>query len=293
MTDVGKCLARASDVTTARIWNSPLTERERRARHARETWRSITRRVRRVLWGESCICCGDRGVGDELLCGECAAHFQAKLVEICPECGLERVRCLCAPPHLREAGCDMLLKLAAYDAGDSECPLNVIIARQKRLRDSEAARFLAELLSAPLCELMEGMGCRPADVIISYVPRDPAKVREIGHDQAKMLAAALAERLLVPMRQTLYRRAGSREQKKLTAAERQRNVQSRFAVAQGVRGDDIAGKWVILVDDLVTTGATAGACAAVLSALGAQVICAAVAYTPPRAEGARGDASLI
>ncbi len=291
MTDGGK--GSAVDTEKMRTWDSPPTERERRVRRTRETWRRITRRTRRVLWGESCICCGDRGVGDELLCGECAARFQAKLVEICPECGLERVRCLCAPPHLREAGCDMLLKLAAYDAGDPECPLNMIIARQKRLRDREAARFLAELLSAPVRELMEGMGCLPADVIISYVPRDPAKVREVGHDQARLLAAALAERLCVPMRQTLSRRAGSREQKKLTAAERRCNVQSRFAVVRGVSADDIAGKRVILVDDLVTTGATAGACAAVLSGLGAQVICAAVAYTPPHAEGAGCDAFPI
>ena len=87
MTDGGK--GSAVDTEKMRTWDSPPTECERRVRRTRKTWRRITRRVRRVLWGESCICCGDRGVGDELLCGECAARFQAKLVEICPECGLE------------------------------------------------------------------------------------------------------------------------------------------------------------------------------------------------------------
>lgn len=259
-------------------------EHRKKLRHIRETRRRIAHRARRVLWGESCICCGDRGVGDELLCGECAARFQEKLVEICPECGLERVRCLCAPPHLREAGCDLLVKLAAYDAWDRECPLNVIISRQKRLRDSETAWLLAELLATPVFELLGDMSAELDDVIISYVPRDPKKVREMGHDQAKMLSAALAERLGVAVRCLLSRRGGSREQKKLTASERRRNVASRFAPARRVKDGELQGKTVILVDDLVTTGATAGACTKVLSELGAHVICAAVAYTPPRAE---------
>ncbi len=261
-----------------------ITKQKRMRMHSREVMRRIAHRARRVVWGESCISCGDRGVGDELLCGECAARFQEKLVEICPECGLERVRCLCAPPRLRDTGCDMLIKLAAYDAQDRECPLNMIIARQKRLRDCESARFLAELLSEPVLELLGRMALHSDDIIISYVPRDPAKVREIGHDQSKMLSAALAERLGIKSRCLLSRRGGSREQKKLTAAERHKNVVSRFSPSRHVRNGELFGKTVILLDDLVTTGATAGACTAVLSELGAHVICAAVAYTPPRAE---------
>lgn len=134
------------------------------------------KRLRRILWGEVCISCGDRGAGDELLCAACAAKFQRKLAEKCPDCGSPRFECYCAPPRLRDAGCEFLAKLASYDASEADCPLNRVIWRQKHVRDRECAAFLAGLLAVPAGELLDGQGVDRSHLIVTYVPRDPGKI---------------------------------------------------------------------------------------------------------------------
>ena len=240
------------------------------------------KRLRRILWGEVCISCGDRGAGDELLCAACAAKFQRKLAEKCPECGSPRFECYCAPPRLRDAGCEFLAKLASYDASEADCPLNRVIWRQKHVRDRECAAFLAGLLAVPAGELLDGQGVDRSHLIVTYVPRDPGKILADGHDQARLLAEALAEKLGAPCVRLISRKSGSSEQKNLSADERDANVKKLFSLSKEGAAASLDGMTVLMVDDLVTTGATAAACVGLLRAAGAEVFCAAVAYTAKR-----------
>lgn len=240
------------------------------------------KRLRRILWGEACISCGDRGAGDELLCPACAAKFQRKLAEKCPDCGSPRFECYCAPPRLRDAGGEFLAKLASYDASETDCPLNRVIWRQKHVRDRECAAFLAGLLAVPTSELLDGQGVDRPHLIVTYVPRDPDKILADGHDQARLLAEALAEKLGAPCVRLISRKRGSSEQKKLSADERDANVKKLFSLSKEGAAASLDGMTVLIVDDLVTTGATAAACVGLLRAAGAGVFCAAVAYTAKR-----------
>lgn len=240
------------------------------------------KRLRRILWGEVCISCGDRGAGDELLCAACAAKFQRKLAEKCPDCGSPRFECYCAPPRLRDAGCEFLAKLASYDASEADCPLNRVIWRQKHVRDRECAAFLAGLLAVPAGELLDGQGVDRSHLIVTYVPRDPGKILADGHDQARLLAEALAEKLGAPCVRLISRKSGSSEQKNLSADERDANVKKLFSLSKEGAAASLDGMTVLMVDDLVTTGATAAACVGLLRAAGAEVFCAAVAYTAKR-----------
>ncbi len=241
----------------------------------------ILARLRRILWGESCVCCGERDAKDEILCPACAVRFQRKLIEICPDCGSPRVECRCAPPRLADAGCEFLVKLAAYDASQPDCPLNRMLHRLKHIRDRECAAFLTELLSASLEKLLAEQGAERGELIVTYIPRDPDKILLEGHDQARILALRLAERMGLECRPLLRRRRGSLEQKELTAEEREKNVRRLFSVSPRVGATELKGKSVILVDDLVTTGATAAACVRLLLGAGCtRVFGAAVAYTP-------------
>lgn len=255
-------------------------------------WRRICKRSRRVLYGEVCISCGDRGVRDELLCPSCATKFQRKLAEKCPDCGAPRMYCYCAPPQLTDAGCEFLAKLAAYRHGDGDCPLNRIIWRQKRVRDRECAAFLAGLMADPITAMLDGQGVDRRELIVTYVPRDPVRVLDAGHDQAKMLAGAVARELDVPCLTLLDRRRGSSEQKQLSADERVKNVRQLFSLAAVTRNGGVAGRTVLLIDDLVTTGATAAACVSLLSGAGARVYCASVAFTPLLRSGEQETASV-
>jgi ComF family protein len=102
-----------------------------------------------------------------------------------------------------------------------------------------------------------------------------------GYNQAELIARPLAERLGVPLRQALRRRRGTTPQATLSREARRRNLKSPFA-GRAV----LAGERVLLVDDVVTTGATLHAAAERLRSQGAgTIIAAAVARTPREHDG--------
>jgi ComF family protein len=105
------------------------------------------------------------------------------------------------------------------------------------------------------------------DVVLVPVPLHPRRRRERGFNQAELLAAALGRRYgLVVASGVLVRRKDTAPQTGLSAAARRANVAGAFAVRH--RGA-VAGRLLVLVDDVVTTGATARVCAALLRGAGA------------------------
>ena len=96
------------------------------------------------------------------------------------------------------------------------------------------------------------------------VPLAPGRLRERGFNQSEVLARGLAERTggtVLPDALVRLRETGTQTQ--LTPAERLVNVQSAFAVPE-LRRVAICGRSLVLVDDVLTTGATLNACAVAL-----------------------------
>jgi ComF family protein len=106
----------------------------------------------------------------------------------------------------------------------------------------------------------------PADVV-TWVPLSRRRRARRGFDQAEVLARAAARRLGVPARPLLVRARDTRAQARKTGPERRRALRDAFA-ARG-RAD---GR-ILLIDDVLTTGATASACARALRRAGAGSIC--------------------
>ncbi len=102
--------------------------------------------------------------------------------------------------------------------------------------------------------------------IISWVPLHPARRRERGFNQAAELARDLAARLDRPAVPTAARVRFTATQTRLTLTERAANVRGAF---RPVRPDRWRGARILLVDDVMTTGATAHACAQALREGGA------------------------
>ena len=121
-------------------------------------------------------------------------------------------------------------------------------------------------LANPLGDLLAGLGLSALpgavpDALVP-VPLHPRRARERGYDQALLLARRLERAWGVPVVADALRRAvPTQPQTDLDAAARRRNVRDAFAVR---RPDLIAGCHVVLVDDVLTTGATAGECARIL-----------------------------
>lgn len=137
-------------------------------------------------------------------------------------------------------------------------------------------------LAAALAAEVRRAGWRP-DVVCA-VPLHPRRRRERGFDQAALLAGALADALRLPYRPLLRRVRPTPPQARLGRSARAANVAGAFTARPA------AGKAVLLVDDVLTTGATVEACAAALKARGAVSVCVAVVARSgtPAAPGAAG-----
>jgi ComF family protein len=125
-------------------------------------------------------------------------------------------------------------------------------------------------LVAVLAGLMAGRWLEepmPADVLVA-VPLHPARQRERGYNQAELLARALGERVGLPVSAGGLRRVRhTPPQMTLDARERRTNVQGAFAYV--APHPDAAGRRVLLVDDVCTTGSTLEACSVALKGAGA------------------------
>ena len=115
--------------------------------------------------------------------------------------------------------------------------------------------------------------------LISWVPLSRKRLWERGYDQAKLLAHAAARALGEPLVPTLEKRKDVVKQSTVGGAEQRRaNIAGAYRVPEP---ETVAGKRVLLIDDIVTTGATLSECAGTLRAAGAAaVVCAALASTP-------------
>jgi ComF family protein len=124
-------------------------------------------------------------------------------------------------------------------------------------------------LARPLAALMlEACEAPPGVTAVVPVPLGRARTRERGYNQAALLGERVAQGWSVPLRpRWLVRLRDTPAQSELTAAERRANVRHAFAASPSVR----AGH-VVLVDDVLTTGATAAECARALRAAGASTV---------------------
>ncbi len=187
---------------------------------------------------------------------------------LCREC-CHRLVPMRAPVRIHEYNLDVW---AAFETDDR---LLAVVHALKFARYQRLAPWLAGALARGL----------PAAVLhdqqprVVAVPADRGSVRRRGFNQAEELARAFAAAGgATYLRNALIKTRATSPQSLLDRADRARNVAGAFAVG---RGAEVRGRKVVLVDDLVTTGATAGACAAALYAAGArQVRVACVGYRP-------------
>ena len=117
----------------------------------------------------------------------------------------------------------------------------------------------------------------PADVMrersaIVPVPLSISRQRDRGFNQSEVLATHLSKIWGIPvLGHALLRRSATRSQTELTPGERLSNVAGAFLVAHTAR-QEVRGEHLVLLDDVVTTGSTLGACARALFDAGARTI---------------------
>ena len=112
--------------------------------------------------------------------------------------------------------------------------------------------------------------------ILTWIPISKKRRRHRGYDQCMLLVQSLGNALGISAQPLLEKCRNNRPQSELTnAAARRANV---LGIYRCIHSDLVRGKKVLLIDDVLTTGATAGECARVLLTAGAkEVICATIA----------------
>jgi ComF family protein len=140
------------------------------------------------------------------------------------------------------------------------------IIQQFKYRDM---RPLAKPLAARLSAILAGMDAGSLDLVLP-VPLHRNRERLRGFNQAGSLAKHLAKQARMPLGgRDCVRVRDTRPQTGLRGAERRKNVRGAFAVPHPER---VRGRRVLLVDDVLTTGATVDACARALKQAGAQSV---------------------
>lgn len=230
----------------------------------------------RLLWPSRCLVCGEPG-GEALdLCGACLAALPRN-TRACGGCALPLATpaaacgdCLRRDAALARRGRTRLLE-RVHAPFVYAPPLDRLLPRFKFHEDLVAGRLLSQLM-------LPALATRPRPGALVPVPLHRARLRRRGFDQALELARPLAQALGLPLLDAaLVRTHATDAQSRLDAAHRRRNLRDAFAVRPGAA----LPAHVVLVDDVMTTGATLQAAARALRRAGvAQVEAWVCARTP-------------
>ena len=204
------------------------------------------------------------------VCADCIAGIERLGEPLCAVCGIPIEAsiaeeghgwcrsCTESPPHFSAARA-----VTRYRAGDEEsAAVPSIIRRHKYGRDQSLTHALAQCIGDPM-----PLADNDYDLVVP-VPLHQNRLRWRGFNQAALIGGAVARRLGRPLDvKTLVRTRATPAQTAQDRRARLRNVHAAFAVSRPAR---IANRRVLLVDDVMTTGATVDECARTLIEAGAR-----------------------
>ncbi len=220
----------------------------------------------RWLFALHCMVCGESGQDGRDLCRACRAALPWQ-GPACLRCALPLPSpgtcgaCVQRPPPLTEV----------HATFDYAFPLDRLLPRLKFHRDFASGRVLTQVMAQRCAALTQPDALLP-------LPLHRERLRRRGYDQALELARPLAKALSLPLLDGVLTRVKSTSaQSRLDADARQRNMRGAFHVVAGAA----LPSHVVLVDDVMTTGATLHAAARALLAAGVERVdawvCARVA----------------
>lgn len=228
---------------------------------ARAAWPYL---VRRALWAAVDVVfpprCGGCERAGERFCAACLADLCFLPTPVCDWCGYPLPPTgVCANCFGQARGALAGLRSVAFFEG----PLQHALHRLKYRRDVILADTLARLLADAWAQ-----GAVAGD-LVTPVPLSAERLRERGYNQAGLLARGFAELArLESAPEALRKVRHTPSQVGLTAEQRRANVQAAYQASPAA----VAGRSVILVDDVCTTGATLIAGADALVAAGARSV---------------------
>ncbi len=238
-----------------------------------------------LLFPPKCIICGERiAVMSALteivcVCRRCRASYEGIFLEVCPTCNLSVSACRCGVKRGRTE-ISPLAKCFFYKPSKENSVGNKVIFAIKHTDDKRITKLLSRELSDSVISMLTAEGIEPNECIFTFVPRRKSAVLRDGFDQGARLARYTAKACGNERgAKSVFRRFGDKEQKKLAANQREKNLQDALG-ARFMARRAVEGKSVCVIDDVVTSGATMRAAEKALLSWGAKrVVFACVART--------------
>lgn len=210
--------------------------------------------------GFTCDVCG-REVFDypsPRVCSDCQKALLKNEGTVCERCGRATVT---------EGICTVCkAEMPAFDKGVSAYVYHGEVAGVVN-RFKRGKAYLSRFFAEETCEAIERSGIPYQNAIVTFVPLEARKKKMRGYDQAEKLAKEVAKRLDLSIEKVFVCIGKKEQQKELSPEERKKNVEGMYRV---VERQKIKGQTVILVDDIMTTGATGNECAVRLKKAGAE-----------------------
>ncbi len=207
-----------------------------------------------VFLPKRCVFCDTIILPWRQSCEACARQLSFIRPPLCPYCGQHKKNCGCLK---RRSPFDKVTAPFYYETAARSGVL-----RLKRYDDPDAIAYFADCMHTVVCR---EYGDEPIDGL-AYVPMTRRAERAREYNQGKLLAEALGKRLALPVYTALAKIYETPPQKALDLHARSGNVLGVFDVIDPA----VRGKTLLLVDDVMTSGATLGECAKMLKIYGAK-----------------------
>jgi len=223
----------------------------------------LLRGILDLLYPPRCEACGR--LREEPICGECLNKIEFIRPPLCETCGEPFDPLAKGAPRCQRCRSGRRPYTIARSAVYYEGPVVQAIFRFKYHGQMVLGRTLGRLMVEALGDGAAGLSPEAAEVVCP-VPLHPSRLRERGFNQSELVAEEVAAALGKPLKALLERTRPTLPQVDLPVESRAANVRDAFAPRLE---EVIAGKKVLLVDDLFTTGATLSECARALRRGGA------------------------
>lgn len=214
---------------------------------------SFFSRLLNVIAPQHCFVCGTPlSISEEILCGVCNMHLPRTEFATCPEDN-EMVRMFWGRVYDKEKGINLAEKATALFRFEPDSQVSRLIYQLKYNYHPEIGELLGKMTAMEQKEEF----FQDIDIIVP-IPLTPSRQRQRGYNQSLMIAKGVSKVTGIPIAKDVIKRIAFHDsQTKKSWWERQTNVEGVFELVQP---QAITGKHILVIDDVMTTGATILSC---------------------------------
>jgi len=234
------------------------------------TFTELGKRICFLLSVPTCTRCNQRlDFDDKALCKACKTEYLRQKQTRCSVCNKELPFCSCSLEYIRKHYVLNLTKLFRYDDTEESKAGNSLIYSLKSDYRRDVVDFLAEEIADSInnCNIIKED--KRNDYIVTNLPRRRKAIINTGYDHAAFLAKRVAKKLGLTYVKLLVSEAKHEQKKSKGREDRLKNAKYEYKKNLKI---ELKGKYVILIDDVLTSGASMSAGAMLIHGLGAKRI---------------------